>query len=91
MSMWLREQYNTALAELNEHRRTAKLRELLHRFVVETGKQKEFLAWLAKDMGLDKPVPFSNARYMTAEEMAEMEKSTLALDEEIKTALRHPR
>lgn len=40
--------------------REASLAGLLQRFVTETGKGEEFLNWLAKDMGLDKPMDLTN-------------------------------
>lgn len=53
---WSSAALTNALHELAARRSKDELHALLHRFVVETNKQDEFLGWLAKDMGLDKPM-----------------------------------
>jgi hypothetical protein len=53
------EYFNRLLAERRQ--REASLGYYLQRFVTETDKREEFLAWLAKDMGLDKPLPLPSS------------------------------
>jgi hypothetical protein len=63
-----RTEIDKLLRELNEHRSRAPLYSYLQRFVNETGKSEEFLAWLAKEMDLDKPIAF-NVEALTDEGM----------------------
>lgn len=53
---WATEAYAKSMQELWDLKRTAEIRSLMHRFIVETDRQYEFLDWVAKDMGLDKPM-----------------------------------
>lgn len=63
---WATEAYAKSMQELRELRGTAEIRALMHRFIVEAGKQDEFLNWLAKDMGLDKPMDLTRVDTLIA-------------------------
>ena len=57
MPAWTTEAYYVkSMREFGELKNKAVLHNLLHRFVVQTGKQDEFLNWVAKEMGIDQPM-----------------------------------
>ena len=66
MVAWATEAYGKNMQELHDHQSKAPLRDLLYRHIVETGKQGEFLEWLARDMGLDEPMDLTRVDALLA-------------------------